>query len=170
LVLIKEALKGLVALILLAGFLELLLPDDQMRKYGQMVVGLIVLFSLINMLGQIGRDFSFKWPEEDGLAAAGAETLVTDGLELRRRGEEEAAQLNTPAVQAGVEEFLQQITGSKEVRVQLRPTAEKAGWSARVIIPDRNGVPVDFLKRTVAALLSIRLDQVEVEGEDEGES
>ena len=164
---IKEALKSLLALILLAGFLELLLPDDKMRKYGQMVVGLIVLFSLINLVVQIGRDLSFKLPGGERLVNPGAEVLVADGLDLRRRGEEQASQIAAPAVQAEVERFLQNITGSKEIRVEIRPAAEKEARMVRVVLPVDSGVPVDFLQRTVAALLSVHTDQVEVEEEGE---
>ena len=46
----KEGIKALLALILLAGFFELLLPEDGMRKYARMVVGLIVLCSLIGLV------------------------------------------------------------------------------------------------------------------------
>lgn len=164
----KEALKSLLALILLAGFLELLLPDDKMRKYGQMVVGLIVLFSFINLVVQIGRDLPLKLPEGGGLAPPATEVLVADGLDLRRRGEEQAARLTAAGIQGEVERFLRQITGREGIRVELLPAVEKGTRPVRVVIPADTGVPVAFLQRTVAALLSVPADQVEVkeEGED----
>jgi len=168
---IKEALKSLLALILLAGFLELLLPDDKMRKYGQMVVGLIVLFSMINMMVQVSRDLALQLPGGERLAQPAPEILVANGLNLRRRGEEEDAQLTAGVIQGEVEKFLQQITGGKEVRVELPPAAKKGTQPVRVVIPADAGVPVAFLKRTVAAILSAPVDQVEVEVEgEEGQS
>ena len=84
----------MLALILLAGFCELLLPDDGMRKYGRMVIGLIVLFSLVNLVVQVGRDFSMELPVfAEGWGRADPAVLVAEGLNLRRRGEEQAAAL-----------------------------------------------------------------------------
>ena len=54
----KEAIKSLLALILLTGFFELLLPEDGLMKYSRMVIGLIVLFSLINLVLHLGINLS----------------------------------------------------------------------------------------------------------------
>lgn len=162
---IKEALKSLLALILLAGFLELLLPDDKMRKYGQMVVGLIVLFSLISMVIRIGRDFTLKLPGLDGSVRPAAETLIAGGLDLRRRGEEQAARLHAAGLREEVEGFLRQITGREEIRVELPPAGETETRPVRVVVPAGTGVPAAFFQRTVAALLAVPAEQVEVEVE-----
>ena len=91
---IKEAIKGLLALILLAGFLELILPEDEMRKYTRLVIGLIVLFSLIKILPNLGKEFS---PEIIPTALSGgypdSSVLVTEGVKLRRVGEDKAEQV-----------------------------------------------------------------------------
>ncbi|WP_331274048.1 stage III sporulation protein AF [Capillibacterium thermochitinicola] len=162
---IKEALKSLLALILLAGFCELLLPEDGMRKYGRMVVGLIVLFFLVNLVMRVGQDFTLALPE---VSVAGGRAdpaaLVAEGVNLRQRGEEQAAALTAPAVQAKVEELLQTITGTAGVQVEIS-TAAGQGQRVRVVLPADPGVPVEVLKRTVAAVLAMAPDQVEVKKE-----
>lgn len=162
---IKEALKSLLALILLAGFFELLLPDDKMRKYGQMVMGLIVLFSLLSMVVRTGREFTLKLPGGDGAVRPAAGSIVADGLDLRRRGEEQAARLRAVWRREEVEGFLRQITGWEEVRVELPPAGETGTRPVRVVIPAETGVPVVWLRRTAAALLAVPVEQVEVEVE-----
>ena len=168
---IKGALKSLLALVLLAGFCELLLPDDGMRKYAWMVIGLIVLFSLINLVVQVGQVFSVELPVgTDGWGRADPESLVAEGLNLRQQGEEQATALTVSVVQTKVEQFLQKITGTG-VKVELS-AAEGHIQRARVVLPTDPGVSGEFLKRTVAEVLAMEPDQVEVKkefAEQEGE-
>nr|WP_269206167.1 stage III sporulation protein AF [Capillibacterium thermochitinicola] len=149
----------------MAGFCELLLPEDGMRKYGRMVVGLIVLFFLVNLVMRVGQDFTLALPE---VSVAGGRAdpaaLVAEGVNLRQRGEEQAAALTAPAVQAKVEELLQTITGTAGVQVEIS-TAAGQGQRVRVVLPADPGVPVEVLKRTVAAVLAMAPDQVEVKKE-----
>jgi stage III sporulation protein AF len=166
---IKDAIKSLLALILLAGFLELLLPDDEMRKYTRMVVGLIVLFSLINLVGQIGRDVALELPVSDGLSSPGAEALVAEGLNLRRQGENKATELATPVLQGEVERILHEITGIKGIKVEIAPGKTGAERTVKVTLVEDPGVPPDLVKRMVAELLKIKPEQVEVEEKIESE-
>ncbi len=166
---IKDAIKSLLALILLAGFLELLLPDDEMRKYTRMVVGLIVLFSLINLVGQIGRDVALELPVSDGLSSPGAEALVAEGLNLRRQGENKATELATPVLQGEVERILHEITGIKGIKVEIAPGKTGVERTVKVTLVEDPGVPPDLVKRMVAELLKIKPEQVEVEEKIESE-
>ena len=134
-----------------------------------MVVGLIVLFSLINLVVQIGQDVVLELPVSDGLSSPGAEALVADGLNLRRQGEARASQLATPALQGEVERILHQITGTKGIKVEIGPGQVGAERKVRVTLAADPGVPPDLLKRTVAELLKIKPEQVEVEEKIESE-
>ncbi|NLM37847.1 MAG: stage III sporulation protein AF [Firmicutes bacterium] len=162
---IKEALKSLLALILLAGFCELLLPDDGMRKYGRMVVGLIVLFSLVNLVIRVGQNFPAAFPAVAvGGGRADPADLVAEGVNLRQQGEEQVAALTAPALQAKVAAFLQQITGTAGVQVEISGAAGQVE-RVRVIFPADPGVSVEFLQRTVAAVLAVAPERVEVKKE-----
>ena len=155
----------MLALILLAGFCELLLPDDGMRKYGRMVVGLIVLFSLVSLVVQLGQDFSVELPViAEDWGRADPAVLVAEGLNLRRRGEEQAAALTVAMVQTHVEQFLEKITGTVGVKVEISAAAGQVE-TARVVLSTDPGVAVEFLKRTVAEVLAVEPDQVEVKKE-----
>ncbi|NLW59250.1 MAG: hypothetical protein GX073_02765 [Firmicutes bacterium] len=166
---IKAALKSLLALILLAGFLELLLPDDEMQKYGRMVIGLIVLFSLLNLVVQVGRDFTLELPvAAEDWGQADPAVLVAAGLQLRQRGEEQAAAMTVPAIQTRVEQFLRKITGTTGIQVEVRAVDGQI-QGARVVLPAAPGVAADFLQRTVAALLTVAPEQVEVKMEFAGQ-
>lgn len=166
-ILIKEAIKSLLALILLAGFLDLLLLDDGMRKYTRMVIGLIVLFSLINLVIHIGRGFSMELPVMEGFDYPETEVIVAEGLKLRRQGEDQAAAYTTPALQAKVEEFLNQVTGTGGIKVEIDSATDSQPMAVRIILTSDPGVPAEFIRRTVAELLAINPVQVEVEQEVE---
>jgi stage III sporulation protein AF len=157
----------MLALILLAGFLELLLPNDQMRRYSRMVVGLIVLFSLINLVVQIGQGVTLELAVEGGLSSPGTEALVAEGLSLRRQGEDKANELANPLLQSELERILQAITGTKEVKVEIIQGKVSSERRVRVTMAEVLGVPPDYLRRIVAELLKVDPEQVEVAAENE---
>lgn len=130
-----------------------------------MVIGLMVLFSLINLVVQIGRDVALELPVTGGLSHPATETLVAAGLNLRQQGENKATELANPVLQGEVERILQEITGTKGIKVQI--SAGKAVSAVKVILKEIPEVPPDFLKRTVAELLKIAPEQVEVAEENE---
>lgn len=130
-----------------------------------MVIGLIVLFSLVNLVVQVGRDFSMELPVfAEGWGRADPAVLVAEGLNLRRRGEEQAAALTGSVVQAKIEQFLEKVTGTTGVKVEIS-AVEGQIQKVRVVLPAEPGVAVEFLKRTVAEVLAVEPDQVEVEKE-----
>jgi stage III sporulation protein AF len=48
-------LKTLIAMVILAGFLELLLPDDQMKSVTKLILGLAILLFLLRPLANLAR-------------------------------------------------------------------------------------------------------------------
>jgi stage III sporulation protein AF len=50
---IREIIRGIAIIIIFAGFLEMLLPDNEMRRYIQLVVGLFVIVSVISPLTKL---------------------------------------------------------------------------------------------------------------------
>lgn len=50
---IREIIRGIAIIIIFAGFLEMLLPDNEMRRYIQLVVGLFVIVSMLSPLTKL---------------------------------------------------------------------------------------------------------------------
>jgi stage III sporulation protein AF len=48
-------LKTLIAMVILAGFLELLLPDNQMKSVTKLILGLAILLFLLRPLANLAR-------------------------------------------------------------------------------------------------------------------
>ncbi|NLW55602.1 MAG: hypothetical protein GX050_03085 [Firmicutes bacterium] len=159
----KEGIKALLALILLAGFFELLLPEDGMRKYARMVVGLIVLCSLIGLV--LKKEVVFypeltvaEWPKRYNQSAA----LVADGLKLRQAGEDKVEAMMAPAWRGSLEEALRRITGVEGIRVEVLSLRSQGGPRVRLVLAADPGLTPATLQRLVAELLAISPEQVEV--------
>lgn len=159
----KEGIKGLLALILLAGFFELLLPEDGMRKYAHMVIGLIVLFALISLGLRSGVEFSpelgvAEFPGGYDQSAA----LVAEGLKLRQAGEDKAEEMVTPALRESIEESVRRITGEEEIRVEFLSLSGQGGPQVRLVLTSDPGVAPVYLQRVIGELMTISPEQVEV--------
>lgn len=160
---IKETIKGLLALILLAGFLELLLPEDEMRKYIRLVIGLIVLFSLIKLLPNVREDLS---PEIIPTGLPGgypdSSVLVTEGVKLRQVGEDKAEQVLNSAKEEKLEQVLKKITGIEGIKVEICNISDEK-VRIKIILNSDPGVSLGFLQRLAGELLKIDERCVEVE-------
>jgi stage III sporulation protein AF len=85
-------LKSIVAAIVLAGFLEMLLPNNELKGVTKLVMGLLILMILLQPLLQIFHlPLEFSWPvpgvsgEPPAAKTVSTETIVKEGLELRRQ-------------------------------------------------------------------------------------
>jgi hypothetical protein len=159
----KEGIKALLALVLLAGFFELLLPEDGMRKYARMVVGLIVLASLIGLV--LKKEIVFfpdlavaEGPKRNHQAAA----LVAEGLKLRRAGEDKVEAMMAPAWRGRLEETLRRITGVEGIRVEALSLRGPDSPRVRLVLTADPGLTPASLQRLVAEFLAISPEQVEV--------
>ena len=50
---LRGVIRGIALMIIFAGFLEMLLPDNEMRKYIQVVVGLFVIVTVVTPIVQM---------------------------------------------------------------------------------------------------------------------
>jgi stage III sporulation protein AF len=87
--------RGLVALVILVGLVELLMPQDALKPYVRMVLGLLVVIALIRPIihelpGLRSADFSLEDVSEGDL-----DGVITLGEQIRERGNAVAAKLAT---------------------------------------------------------------------------
>lgn len=166
----KEALRSLLALIILAGFLELLLPEDEMRKYSRMVLGLLVLFSLLQLIVSAGKEFSLEILTGDpGLSdktsVATMNRLLATGRRVREAGAEKAESAIKKRLEKQVSAVVQQICDGYKVRTELI-IAGGVLTMVRVYLggtDTEKSIEVAKIKKAVGELLMISPDLVEVE-------
>ncbi|WP_255570425.1 stage III sporulation protein AF [Cohnella sp. CFH 77786] len=126
-------LKQIVAVVLLAGIVDLLLPNRTMQRYVRLVAGLFVLLTIATPLLQwVRSDFGSKLA--DGLvqtesasqASAGElDRIQAEGRKWRERQQEEAAGVVAARLQEAIRADVERSEGRKvgEVLVQVERSA-----------------------------------------------
>ncbi|HHU51784.1 MAG TPA: hypothetical protein GXZ36_08205 [Firmicutes bacterium] len=171
----KETLRSLLALIILAGFLELLLPEDEMRKYSRMVLGLLVLFSLLQLIVSAGKEFSLEILNADPSlydqnSVASLDRLLATGQRVQEAGAEKAESARQERLTKQVNTVVQQICAGYEVRTELA-ISDGVLTMVRVYLEGTDTerpIEVVKIKKAVGELLMISPDLVEVEKTVEG--
>lgn len=162
----KDALRSLLALVLLGGFLELLLPADEMRRYSRMVVGLLVLFSLMRLvitgIDDLGAEGIFRGLEREGPALS-SRFLLEEGERVRRAGVKKAGELITPLLTERIKKLLQEATGDEGLQLQLAVTEGERITGAKIVLQKDPAWPDGTLERLAGEILGIDPERVEVE-------
>lgn len=137
-------LKELILIILLASFIDLLLPSQAMQRYVRTVVG---LFLLLVLLQPIFQWFQKGWDADKWLAAAEiqAETrrataaangkqqvaslsaIMEKSEELKRSNEQAAVKLTEQQLAQEIRADLEKTTGVSVVDVQVRTKLDNKG-------------------------------------------
>lgn len=113
---IQGWVRGLVALVVLVGFVELMLPQDGFKPYVRMILGLLVVLALI-------RPIIYKLPEWQHMELTLAkpdypvEDLMTLGENIRRRGAAAASRL-MPVERQLEEELRRRIPDIGELHIR----------------------------------------------------
>jgi len=125
-----EILKGLVrslaAIIILTSFMEMMLPDDKMKHYTRLVLGLFVIITILSPVQKILSDPSGISFEEWAVPAAGKETQ-----NILENAKEFSAQSQVLAEREYAARLEQQINAL----VRLAPEIESAEVSVS-LMPD----------------------------------
>ncbi len=162
----KEAIRSLLALVLLGGFLELLLPADEMRGYSRMVVGLLVLFSLLRLvvtgIDDLGTEGIFRSIEGQEPSFS-SRSLLAEGERVRRAGVEKAGELITPLLMERTKKLLQEVTGDEGLELQLTVTEGERITGAKIVLQKDPAWPAGTLERLAGEILGINPEKVEVE-------
>jgi stage III sporulation protein AF len=165
-------LKHLIAMVVLAGFLELVLPDNQLKNVAKLILGLVIMLFLLQPLSNF-----YQLPAT--LAEAVSKTVfratttsptnqvIRKGLLLRRQWQRDFDQ----AAHQGLEAKLQKIFTLLEGAVLQRVTCRYEGTRLRqvkllVVEPAKNNDTRLYLKRqiirSVQLVTELPADQIEI--------
>ncbi|MBD2847289.1 stage III sporulation protein AF [Paenibacillus sp. IB182496] len=133
---LTDWLRQVIAILLLGGLVDLLLPSDTFQRYVRLVVGLLILLTLLTpilrlMQGDFTQQIVAGWDEWAGRAQqqagmANLEDITDQAARLTERREAQAALLVQTQLAAAMQDALEQEgILAEEVRVSL--TAEAQG-------------------------------------------
>jgi stage III sporulation protein AF len=135
-------LRQVIAVVLLASLVDLLLPNRTMQRYVRLVAGLFILLTIATpMLQWLKGDFGSKLSE--GLDSAERTPMNTkaelsqiqdEGVKLKNRQDEQAADLGTSKLSASIREEVER-TEHVDVR-QVEVNAERqadGGWNIQSV-------------------------------------
>jgi len=163
---VREAVRSLLALILLGGFLEMLLPQDEMRRYSRLVVGLLVLLSLMRLVLTAGSEYSLESMTRglDGEELYPPTSfLLQEGERVLQAGAEKAGEKITPVLEARANNLLQAATGDNKLKTELLVTERGKIVGAKIILTTDPNLPPETLERLAGEIIGISPETVEVE-------
>lgn len=125
-----EWLREIVIVVLIAVFIDLLLPNRSMERYVKFVVNLLILLTLLSPVlrlfssdaeRQIEAAFADDWggSEASGLAAS-TEVILRQGEELKKQHEQEALQWAGEEVARQIKQQIERETGMPVIRVTVK--------------------------------------------------
>lgn len=161
----KEAIRSLLALILLGGFLELLLPEDKMRGYSRLIVGLLVLFSLMRMvitgIEDLTPEMIFR--SLQGEEPPSSQSLLEEGERINRAGAEKAGEMIAPVLTEKTKKLIQEVTGDEKLQLELVVTKGERITGVKIVLSKDLAWPSGTLERLAGGILGINPEKVEVE-------
>lgn len=129
-----EWLKEIIVIVLIAVFIDLLLPNRAMERYVKFVVSLLILLTLISPVmrlfssdakREIETAFANSWNQVDeGDRGASTEVILRQGELLRRQQEAEALQWAGDEAAKQMKLQIERETGQPVERVTVKLTAE----------------------------------------------
>ncbi|WP_019639158.1 stage III sporulation protein AF [Paenibacillus fonticola] len=133
---LAQWLKEIIFVVLMAAFIDLLLPNRSMERYVKLVVSLLILLTLISPVMRIFSpeaekklDLSFMDQSgEESSADVTTEEILRQGEQLRMKREQEAMQWASEQAAKQMQEQIERETGQTVERVVVK--LEEAGERA----------------------------------------
>ncbi len=157
---VRTIVRNIAIVILLASFLELLLPNNSMRRFVQLVMGLFVLMAVLGpVVKLLDRPLSFEIPAWSETGAGSDQELaqvLQQGQSLKDKSKQAAMDGLKQALEQQAKALALTVQGVKEVSLQanLKQSGEVESLEVYVGAPgsDIQPVqPVDGLGKSIQA-------------------
>lgn len=130
---LAEWLKEIIFVVLLATFIDLLLPNRSMERYVKLVVSLLILLTLISPVMRLfapdaERRLEMAFMDDSGneeMPTAGTEEILRQGEQMRMQRQQEAMQWAGEEAAARMKEQIERETGQPVQRVAVRLESDK---------------------------------------------
>lgn len=164
---LSDWLRDIIAVILLAGLVELLLPNKAMQRYARLVVGLFILLTILSpILSLIQGDISSKlnegmeqWSkmtENKSLQMASLDQIEKNAERMKEKQEIEAASLTERTLEDTMRRELIERTPAK-----VKSVDAQLNWIVQ------SGRKTPYINQVIVTLES---DDRQVEGDSESDS
>ncbi|WP_068616928.1 stage III sporulation protein AF [Paenibacillus tuaregi] len=131
-------LKEIIFVVLLAGFIDLLLPNRSFERYVKLVVSLLILLTLmsplVKLIGgnpvlklQTALGQSLDELDPDKMNQAGTQQIIQQGLALRKKQEAETLQRAGEEVGREMKQQIESKTGIQIQRVEVALAVDSQG-------------------------------------------
>ncbi|MEF2964460.1 stage III sporulation protein AF [Paenibacillus sp. M1] len=126
-----EWLKQIITIVLIAVFIDLLLPNRAMERYVRFVVSLLILLTLLSPVmrlfssdapQRIVAALTDDWGDADGGTEASTEAILRQGEELRKQHEAEALKWTGEEAARQMKDQIERETGQPVERVTVTMT------------------------------------------------
>lgn len=88
---IKLIVKSILVVIMLASFLEIILPRSEMKRYINLIIGLFIIFSILNPLFNLAKqDIAFDVFDDVPGGTADTNTIINKGKAISQEQKETA--------------------------------------------------------------------------------
>jgi len=137
---IRNLVQNLIVIIILAMFLEMLLPAGEMRKYVKMVMGLLIIIAVVQAVGDLARwDYQADLPS---LAQKADEKTAAGILEAGKKISSEQRQKAVEQYREGLANQIMALTRTArdttvlgvEVNVQSKESEPDFGRIDKVVL------------------------------------
>lgn len=152
-------LRQIIAVVLLAGIVDLLLPNKAMQRYVRLVAGLIILLTILSpIIGLLQGDLGTKLHQSFDAWLTSApdnqykmptlQDIQRDAEEMKRKQEDAAAALTEKNLAAAMAEEITQRTGLPVERVKVSLERQSsasepklASVAVTLVPPEEEGLP-----------------------------
>ncbi|WP_110932351.1 stage III sporulation protein AF [Paenibacillus bouchesdurhonensis] len=122
---LAEWLKQIIFVVLLATFIDLLLPNRSMERYVKLVVSLLILLTLISPVMRLFAPDAQRQLEtalmdstgEGAVGAVGTDEILRQGEQMRMKREREAIEMASEEAAKRIKEQIERETGQRVERV-----------------------------------------------------
>lgn len=114
-------LKQLIIVLILAGFLELTLPDNQLKGVAKLIMGLLIILLLIQPVSQmLNLPLSIVWITPSKLnQSSETKKVIREGLKLRESWQRQITVEQERFWQQKIKQVTGMVTGVKVKRIVL---------------------------------------------------
>ncbi|MGI6066543.1 MAG: stage III sporulation protein AF [Bacillota bacterium] len=125
---ISELVRNVTIIVLIAGFLEMMLPSSELKRFIKMVMGLFVLVSILNPLISLLRQETayevFAW--QDPVQGMELNSILQEGEKLSRDINEKAAEMYADSMAKQMETIVKLVKGVAwvEADVEVKETGK----------------------------------------------
>lgn len=163
---IRNWLRSVVVIIVLASFLEYLLPGDELRRYVRMVVNLLLVLALVGPIVQIIRrpPAGLAWPAVVGAPQEQTAELVSAGQRLNAQAQSLFAKEGAGRLSKRIAEVAGMVQGVDSASAEVVLDTEGAVTHINIAVActgDFESIS-DIIRKTVGALIEIPVEIVTV--------